>query len=276
MTSSSLISTDASEAATPISSLDDGTTLSEPFSSATPSTNVKVQPSAVTPLKGDGSGDPFWGDDPTILFQKDRLVEFFPTADQTLPERLNSISRLVIYVGIALSIYQSRATAIHFGILLLGMLYIMYKNQTILKLKETLGDDVTTGNNNENLEEFADCVMPTPQNPFMNFLVGDTPGRKPACKGPGVQETAANLLDRQLFTDVDDLYSRNANQRLFRTMPETTGIPDRERYANWLIKGEEGCKTTGHCPPYEDLKFQRQLIPEDLDQDDLKITGFSF
>jgi Family of unknown function (DUF5762) len=214
-----------------------------------------VQPSAVTPLKGDGSGDPFWGDDPSVLFQKDRLVEFFPTADQTLPERLNSISRLVVYIGIALTVYQGKATAIHFGILLLGMLYVMYKNQTIIKLKENI-----------QLEQFSDCRMPTQQNPYMNFLIGDTPGATRACKGPGLQETAANLLDRQLFSDVDDLYTRNANQRLFRTMPDTTGIPDRENYANWLIKGEEGCRTTGQCLPYEDLKFQRQIIPEDLDQ----------
>jgi len=213
-------------------------------------------------------GDPFWGDDPSILLQKDRLVEFFPTTDQTLPERLNAVTRLIIYVAIALSVYQERATAAHFGILLMVMLYFMYKNQTIFKPTDLIEESV------EPFSPKVDCVMPTPQNPYMNFLIGDTPGRAPACKGPGVQETAANLLDSQLFSDVDDLFSRNANQRLFRTMPETTGIPDRERYANWLVKGEGGCKTTGDCAPYEDLKQQRQLIPEDLDKD-FQVVGFS-
>jgi hypothetical protein len=220
--------------------------------------------------------DPFWGDDISILFQKDRLVEFFPTADQTLPERMNAVTRLVIYVSIILSVYQEKSTAIHFGILLLGVMFLMYKNQTIFKLSQgdvSLSDAVST------LERFEDkdsknCVMPTLQNPFMNFMPGDLPGRAPACKGSGVQEMASNLLDQQLFSDVDDLFSRNANQRQFRTMPETRGIPDRERYAHWLVKGEEGCKTTGDCRPFEDLRHQRQLIPEDLDKE-LNVTGFN-
>jgi len=232
----------------------------------------RIQSAAVSPLAG--AGDPFWGDDFSVLLQKDRLVEFFPTADQTLPERMNAITRLIIYISIALSVYQSRATAAHFGILLMAMLYIMYKNQTIIKLSN---GEVSL--KDASLETFSDakenCVMPTLQNPFMNFMMGDLPGRAPACKGPGVQETAANLLDKQLFSDVDDLYSRNANQRLFRTMPETQGIPDRERYANWLVKGDGGCKTTGDCAPFEDLRNQRQLIPEDLDKD-FNVTGFSF
>jgi len=267
-------------ASTPISSLNDGTVLSdgypnEQFASMETAGMKKVQASVVASNKSDSSGDPFWGDEPGILIQKDRLVEFFPVADQTLPERLNSISRLVIYVGIALSVYQSRATALHFAILLLGMLYIMYKNNTITKIKDTLNPPENAGQV-ENFSEATNCIMPTPQNPFMNFLIGDTPGRAPACKGPGVQETAANLLDRQLFTDVDDLFSKNANQRLFRTMPATTGLPDRENYANWLIGGETGCKTSGDCPPYEDLRNQRQLIPEDLEDAELTVSPFSF
>lgn len=236
-----------------------------------------IQPSAISPLSQDAAGDPFWADDPSVLLQKDRLVEFFPTGDQTLPERMNAISRLIIYISVILAVYQERATAVHFGILLMAMLYIMYKNQTIVKLARgdvSLADAATAP-----LETFADssgevCRMPTLQNPFMNHLLGDVPGQMAACKGPGIQEMASNMLDRQLFSDVDDLYNRNSNARLFRTMPETRGTPDRERYANWLVKGDGGCKTSGNCAPFQDLRHQRQLIPEDLDKD-FHVTGFN-
>jgi len=217
-----------------------------------------------------GNGDAFWGDDPSVLFQKDRLIEFFPTGDQTLTERVNAVTRLIIYVALALSIYQGRATASHFSLVLLAMIYFMYRNQTIVKLSTM--ESFTAVPAKKKVEA---CVMPTPQNPYMNFLLGDVPGRPPACKGPGVEETASVMLDNQLFSDVDDVFSRNANQRLFRTMPETTGIPNYERFANWLIKNEGGCKTTGMCAPWEDLRQQRQLIPEDLNQP-YTVSGFSF
>ncbi|RKO93698.1 hypothetical protein BDK51DRAFT_45017 [Blyttiomyces helicus] len=116
------------------------------------------------------------------------------------------------------------------------------------------------------LEGPQKCVMPTKQNPFMNYLVGDNPDRGGACKVSDIQEMAANLLDNQLFTDVDDLYSRNANQRLFALTPFTSRIPDTSEFANWLVAGATDCKTDKQCPPFDDIRLQRDLIPEDLDQ----------
>lgn len=232
--------------------------------------SVDLQPVSV-PMQE--YGDAFWGDQPSILFRQDRLSEFFPVSEQTLPERMNAISRLIIYTAIAMSVYQSKPNAAHFGVLLLGLLYLMWKNSNYGK-SNGLVEHQTTEHFRAAVGPKEKCVMPTAQNPFMNFLPGDMPGRDPACTGPGVQETSVNLLDSQLFNDVDDLYSKNANQRLFRTMPNTTGMPDRERYASWLIKGETGCKTTGDCPPYEDLKMQRHLIPEDLEED-FNVEGYT-
>jgi hypothetical protein len=235
------------------------------------------QQESTTTASLDKQGDLFWGDDPNILFDKTRLREFFPTVDQTLSEKMNAITRLVIYVSIALSVYQGKATAAHFGMLLMVILYFMWKTQTITDLTNNIGDMVGSMVGTErNKESFKPtrCTMPTSQNPYMNWLVGDSPSKPPACVGTGVQEQAANLLNDQLFSDVDDLYSRNANQRLFRTMPNTRSISDNEKFANWLIKNEKGCKTDGWCPPYDDLRLQRQLIPEDLDKN-FTITGFN-
>jgi hypothetical protein len=46
--------------------------------------------------------DPFWYNDITILWNKNRLTEFFPTKDQALEEKFNAIVRLSIYCFIVL------------------------------------------------------------------------------------------------------------------------------------------------------------------------------
>jgi len=252
----------------PISSL--GLDITTPVIE-TKSAPTKILSSKTTALDGN---DPFWGDDISILFDKSRIVEFFPTADQTLSERMNSVTRMVIYISTVLSVYQGKTTPFHFGIFITILIYFMWKNQTIAQVSNYI--EPFTPNQQlqpqnviqmPSLENQSDCILPTLQNPFMNYLVGDDPNRPAACKGPGVQEMAANLLDKQLFSDVDDLFSKNSNDRLFRTMPSTTKIPDTEKYANWLIKGSNNCKEDNQCAPYDDPRMQRQLIPEDLDND---------
>lgn len=238
--------------------------------------------------------DSFWGEDISILFSASRLVEFFPTSDQNLAERVNSITRMILYVSLALAVYQKKSTSVYFGILLCILIYFMWKNKTISEINDAanIGHIDNVSHFTPDLQnplheqvirlpslqgpedEQGNCVMPTAQNPFMNRLAMERVGGPPACKGPGVQEQAANLLNEQLFSDVDDLFDKKANQRLFRTMPETTGVSDNTKFANWLIKGSDNCKEDGVCPPYEDPRMQRQLIPEDLDKD-FDVSGFS-
>ena len=51
-------------------------------------------------------GDPFWSESPTILLEKDRLLEFFPVVAMSFKEKLNAITRLSIYLGILLSTFK--------------------------------------------------------------------------------------------------------------------------------------------------------------------------
>jgi len=223
-------------------------------------------------------GDSFWGDDYSILFNQTRLSECFPSSEQTLEERVNSISRLVIYISLGLALYAGKTTTIHFGLIILILIYFMWKNQTIHKLNDVYGTQLPEhflGNDkNAVLEK---CVMPTPENPFMNFLLGDSPDRAPACKASGVQEMAANLLDKQLFSDVDDLFSRNSNSRLFNTTPGTLPraptTDERQRFSDWMVNGTTSCKTdTTQCFPYDDVRLQRQLLPEEVNEDEQDAT----
>ena len=43
---------------------------------------------------------PFWSNDPTILFNKESVLEFWPTQQMTFEAKLNAISRIVIVMSL--------------------------------------------------------------------------------------------------------------------------------------------------------------------------------
>ncbi len=224
-----------------------------------------VQPSFVMPTE---ATDPFWGDDIGILFEKTRLWDCYPTSNQSLPERMNSISRLVLYVSVALAVYRKESRPLQYGVFLLFVLWILWKNQTIYAAENENPHGLPVENFSDVIDQnkletmsAQKCTMPTLQNPFMNRLATDSPLKPPPCTGAGIQEMASNLLNSQLFPDPDDLFSKRANQRVFRTVPNE----DRESFMNYLFKGAPDCKTDGICNTWNDLRRQRQLIPEDVE-----------
>jgi hypothetical protein len=198
--------------------------------------------------------DPFWGDQPNVLLHTGRLIEFFPTRDQTVQERLNAISRLVLYIGVCMSVVQGKLTPLQLSGLGLAAIYVMWRNQSLLSLEGFDHKGAGSGR----------CTAPSRDNPFMNYMPGDPADKPPACKGPFVEEQASNLLNAQLYDNVEDLFERQAGQRQFHTMPVTERVNDRDKYAKWLFEQTTGCKLDGKCQPYEDLRLGRQLIPEDI------------
>ena len=43
---------------------------------------------------------PFWSNDPTILFNKESILQLWPTQQMTFEAKLNAISRVVIVMSI--------------------------------------------------------------------------------------------------------------------------------------------------------------------------------
>lgn len=216
----------------------------------------------VTPTE---KSDPFFLDDFTILFSPTRLMEFFPTADQTMPERMNALTRLVIFSSVALSLYQNSSKALHVGAVLLIVLVVIWRNQTKFPMatKAVISTFRALDEDNKVVPvepENTPCVIPTTSNPFMNPLYGDDPKRPEACRGPGVQEMAANLLDAQLLEDPEDIFGKANMQRQFYTIPSTT-IPDKvEQFQDYLFRDYPNCKTNGSdCAPYQDIRLQREF-----------------
>ena len=231
-------------------------------------------------------GDPFFMDDFAILWSPKRLLEFFPSKNQTVHERLNSITRLVIYISLATSLYTQSGKAVQFGAVIVIGIILLWRNQTVVekftagqqnKLKSLLSslghvntverttpfqaeleDELITREMGA-IPENEPCVMPTRENPFGNPLYGDDPNRPEACAGPGISELQEAMLEDQLKEDTEDLFGKRNMQRQFYTLPSTKLPQDREKFQDWAFRDYPSCKTNeAHCAPFQDLRTQRE------------------
>lgn len=149
--------------------------------------------------------DPIWTKDFNILFKKERLMEFFPTKDQTNEERVNAIVRLSFYTSVILAVYHSNAKYFSIFLFFLGFTFIIYRHHPEMKETDTKAlsiqdkaqkeakesaetekfnpklNDFTPNLGLENLEnevrpddvKDGKCTKPTIDNPFMNVTMKD-------------------------------------------------------------------------------------------------------
>lgn len=192
--------------------------------------------------------DPFWNENINILFDKHRLVEFVPTPDMSIKEKLNATTRFLVYLGILLSLVYKTTSPIYIPAIGGVLIYIIYEHYP--HLVEQKGGAV---------EDHVQ--MPTEHNPFMNVLVTDyvdNPTRKPA--GDVETRTVKKEIDENfskgLFKNVNDIWDRNNSQRQFYTNPSTTIPNDRDSFMNWCYNSPSTCKEGNltQCIRYNDLK----------------------
>lgn len=208
--------------------------------------------------------DPFWFNAPEILFDKDRLTEFFPAESMSNNEKLNSVLRLSAYAAGVLVLYHKNLNVLLIPLFVgLVTLYIFKFNNVQTEVEKT-----TEG------FEVPQCTMPTDDNPFMNTLVSDVgmyKERPEACLVEDVAEDIEKKFNKGLYKDVNDLYDKNNSQNRFFTMPNTNeyGIKhgDTVKFANWLFNtAAPTCKEdTGQCTNSNtfynnDLRHQPHLI----------------
>ncbi len=192
----------------------------------------------------------FWADKPSILLRSDQLKNFFPSYDYTMVQNLNAIVRLVLYLTIVLILYSKNPQylLLFLGSLLVTyMLYNYYPNQEELfyikpvnSCNPTLKEKKAIINRKEHVEK--KCVMPTVENPFMNYNhITDNYHRPPACKAflyddpqsQKVKEKVEEKFDERLYKSVTDIYSKRNSQREFYTVAYNQ-IPDQTSFAKCL------------------------------------------
>lgn len=210
--------------------------------------------------------DEFWSNDISILFRIDRLLEFSITHDQSTSEKLNALTRFGIYASIILSIYHKKHKYILLSLLVFVFTYLIYINTS---------DDKENFIDSKNVKETKVATKKsTVNNPFGNALMFDSIEQKNKKMVDYVsynKESLKNKLkvennfNNNLYVDVDDLYSKNNNQRNFFTMPDQgTNPPDLNGdLKNWLYKDMGSCKENNYdCANslYDDLRYTKPIF----------------
>jgi len=218
--------------------------------------------------------DVFWFQNPKILFSNNRWVEFFPSPQLTLYEKLNSLVRLSFYISLVLLIFYKNYLYLYIPIFTMIFTYLIYRNNSGNQVVEGMkspglfqselaaGDpeiqDMRLKLQSDDSKQLAiegNCTLPTITNPFMNInQITDQRNKPHACKYYDNEEVAKKVerdFNYNLYRDVSDLYSKKNSQREYYTMPSTTIPNDQTSFARWCYLNPPTCKEDSvRCVPY--------------------------
>tara|TARA_Y100000389_G_C17423044_1_gene497885 strand:- start:858 stop:1499 length:642 start_codon:yes stop_codon:yes gene_type:complete len=162
--------------------------------------------------------DPFWVNEPNILFRPDRLIEIYPTIDMTPNERVNSISRFILVCGIAIVLAKrENMTPLIVAIAAVSVIATLYYPKANKDMLVATHKPVEGGDTVDNVDRSKACKDPTLNNPFMNVLPGDSYKHNlPACDDP---DGKVQALFKSMYGSQDDVYNKAHAQRQFYTAP---------------------------------------------------------
>ncbi len=176
----------------------------------------------------------FWLDNPSILFNKKKIMELWPQSEYSLECKLNAITRLVILLTILGYLFTRNMKILITGIITIGVVIILYKTQRKKKKlnKKMLKEGFTSPELYEKVK--SSFMKPTQKNPLMNVLLPEiqyNPQRKPAAPAfnPTVEKHInKKVADPRLFLDLGDNIAFDQSMRNFYATAKTT-IPNDQK-----------------------------------------------
>ena len=205
---------------------------------------------------------PFWFNKPIILFNKENILQFWPTQHMSFEEKLNSISRTVILLSILGFIFTKNMNIIIIGIITLFIIISIYnfRKQSVVSSLTKEGfssnkNNSSTTTNPITLETMlrSDFHPTTKKNPFGNVLltdINDNPDRKSAAPSfnPDVYDDIHKMVkkqtqmlnsdivntNKQLYGDLYESYNLDKSLMRFYSTPNTRVTNDQGAYAEYL------------------------------------------
>jgi hypothetical protein len=153
------------------------------------------------------------------VFQKDKLLDFWPTNRQSAKERVEATTRFIIYASISVYATSRDSRVVLLGLLVLTVLYILYFNGMIPDGERSAKYKLDT----------SGFTMPTHENPMGNILMGEystNPNRDPAAWYPSVREEV-----QQEWSDIHPFERVRDAERNFYTTASTTIPNDQAAFA---------------------------------------------
>lgn len=232
---------------------------------------------------------PFWTTKPTILFNKQYIFELYPTNSMSYEQKLNAITRLIIFVTILGYILTASKNILYVGILTLVVIFVLYnmkaKKITREMLDEGFKNDIVTDRFESKGKKYLnpvtlDEVLSTEfkegnkKNPFSNVLlteIMDEPERKSAPPAfnvdvdeditRNVKRTVQRLnpeiknTNKQLFGDLWQQFQLDQSNRVFYSTPNTRVTSDQGAYGKFLYGNMPSAKEStpeGNMQRYAD------------------------
>lgn len=192
----------------------------------------------------------FWTDNINELI-KPVLI---PTDYMSFDEKLNALTRLIIFICIILSLIFQDSRYLLLMILLILIIFIIYNYQSKYK------KDTDTFLNEKNLDIVQNkiCIKPTKDNPFMNPNIIDISSDTDidgACSisDKKINDKMSDFYETTMFQNVDDIYNTQTSSRQFYTVPSTKIPNDQSLFANWLYNRGPSCKENNGIQCYNNL-----------------------
>ena len=201
---------------------------------------------------------PFWGNNLTVLFNQQNILELFPTKEMNYNGKLNSITRLIILLTFIGFIFTFSFKILGIGIITILIIYLLY----FFKKKEGF-QGTSSFLNPETLERtMKKNYYPTnSKNPFSNVLLPDIKydrnrNSAPPSFNPNVSEditTSTKKMiqelnpeiidtDKQLFGDLAENFMLDQSNRVFYSTANTRVSNDQGAYAKYLYGDMPSCK----------------------------------
>lgn len=221
---------------------------------------------------------PFWSNEPTILFNKESILQIWPTQQMTIEAKLNAISRIVIAMTILGFIFTRNFNILIIGIITLAIIFSIYKlrkNNIVSSLIKKEGflvnpsmqpSDPSSGpmtTNPVTLESVlrSNFHPTTKKNPFGNVLltdINDNPNRLAAAPSfnPDVYEDIDKAVkkqtqmlnpgiintNKQLYGDLKDNYDLDNSMMRFYSTANSRVTNDQGAFSEYLYGGMYSAK----------------------------------
>ena len=191
----------------------------------------------------------FWLDNPSILFNKKKIMELWPQSTYSVECKLNAITRLVIFLTFLGYLFTRNIKILVTGIITVAVVVILYKAQSKKKksvLKKILKEGFTSPKLYEQVK--SSFTNPTQKNPLMNVLLPEiqyNPTRKPAAPAfnPTVEKDInKEVADPRLFLDLGDNIAFDQSMRNFYATANTTIPNDQKAFAEYCYGTMPSCR----------------------------------
>ena len=216
---------------------------------------------------------PFWSNDPTILFNKDYIIQLWPSSTMSFEEKLNAITRLIIVLSVLGFILTRTFRFLIVGIVTIIIVFILFKMRKQKIVKEIINKEGFENSDNlknndkiinpETLQSFlkSDFEPVNKKNPLGNVLlteIMDNPTRKAAppsfnidvyeditksakkmiqSLNPGIKNT-----NQQLFGDLGEKFEFDQSMWQYYSNPNTKIPNDQGAFADYLYGDMPSCR----------------------------------